>query len=211
MTRTDTMLSSSARSCPRWARSLRHLRRHSQILFAIFLRGLLACSLIVAGANAALAQTPPADAPKTAPEPAPEGAEAPAAPPPGRVTETPAVVIDGNAAQTLLGKPVQSVKGEDLGRVVDVVVDRSGLLRAAIIDFGGFLGVGTRKIAVDWRMLHFPDRRSDEQAHRRPAARPVAQSRRPTRTANRSSSSARRGAAGGGVRPLRRLRRAPKP
>ena len=124
--------------------------------FAIFLRGLLACSLIVAGANAALAQTPPADAPKTAPEPAPQGAEAPAAPPPGRVTETPAVVIDGNAAQTLLGKPVQSVKGEDLGRVVDVVVDRSGVLRAAIVDFGGFLGVGVRKIAVDWRMLHFP-------------------------------------------------------
>ena len=107
-----------------------------------FLRGWLACSLIVTGANVALAQTPPADAPKTAPEPAPQGAEAPAAPPHGRVTETPAVVIDGNAAQTLLGKPVQSLKGEDLGRVVDVVVDRSGVLRAAIVDFGGFLGVG---------------------------------------------------------------------
>lgn len=124
--------------------------------FAIFLRGSLACSLIVSAANAALAQTPSADAPKTAPEPAPQGAETPAAPAPGRVTETPAVVIDGNAAQTLLGKPVQSLKGEDLGRVVDVVVDRSGVLRAAIVDFGGFLGVGVRKIAVDWRMMHLP-------------------------------------------------------
>ena len=27
--------------------------------------------------------------------------------------------------------------------------------RAAIIDFGGFLGVGSRKIAVDWKALHF--------------------------------------------------------
>jgi hypothetical protein len=123
---------------------------------AVFVRGLLSCSLIVAGARVALAQAPPADAPKTAPEPAPQGAEAPAAPPHGRVTETPAIVIDGNAAQTLLGKPVQSLKGEDLGRVVDVVVDRSGVLRAAIVDFGGFLGVGMRKIAVDWRMLHLP-------------------------------------------------------
>jgi hypothetical protein len=85
-------------------------------------------------------------------------AEAPAAAkPPPAATETPAVVADGNSAQTLLGKPVRSAKGEDLGRVVDVIVDRGGVVQAAIIDFGGFLGVGTRKIAVDWHVLHFPD------------------------------------------------------
>jgi hypothetical protein len=67
------------------------------------------------------------------------------------------VVVDNNQAQTLLGKPVRSAKGEDLGRVVDVIVDRSGVVQAAIIDFGGFLGVGSRKIAVDWHILHFPD------------------------------------------------------
>jgi hypothetical protein len=32
-------------------------------------------------------------------------------------------------------------------------------VRAAIIDFGGFLGVGSRKIAVDWRSLHFDPRK----------------------------------------------------
>jgi hypothetical protein len=69
--------------------------------------------------------------------------------------ETPAVVVDGSSAETLLGKPVQTAKGEDLGRVVDVIVDRAGQVRAAIVDFGGFLGVGTRKIAVDWRVLRF--------------------------------------------------------
>ena len=31
----------------------------------------------------------------------------------------------------------------------------AGQPRAAVIDFGGFLGVGSRKIAVDWRLLHF--------------------------------------------------------
>ncbi len=51
---------------------------------------------------------------------------------------------------------MQSEKGEDFGRIVDVIVDRNGKVLAAIIDFGGFLGVGTRKIAVDWRALHFP-------------------------------------------------------
>ena len=78
------------------------------------------------------------------------------APPAAAATETPAVVADGNAAETLLGKPVQSATGEKLGRVVDVIVDRSGMVQAVIIDFGGFLGVGTRKIAVDWHVLHFP-------------------------------------------------------
>lgn len=67
------------------------------------------------------------------------------------------MVAVGNSAQTLLGKPVQSAKGENLGRVVDVIVDRAGMVQAAIIDFGGFLGVGVRKIAVDWHVLHFPD------------------------------------------------------
>src|SRR5260221_7166387 len=42
-----------------------------------------------------------------------------------------------------------------MGMVVDVLVDSDGRPRAAIIDFGGFLGVGSRKIAVDWRLLQF--------------------------------------------------------
>jgi hypothetical protein len=87
---------------------------------------------------------------------APAATTAPAVGKPPAATETPAVVVDGNSAETLLGKPVQSAKGEDLGRIVDVIVDRAGMVRAAIIDFGGFLGVGTRKIAVDWHVLHFP-------------------------------------------------------
>ena len=42
-----------------------------------------------------------------------------------------------------------------MGRVVDVIVDRSGTARAAVIDFGGFLGVGSRKIAIDWSAMRF--------------------------------------------------------
>ena len=41
------------------------------------------------------------------------------------------------------------------GAIVDVIVDRAGVVRAAVIDFGGFLGVGSRKIVVDWNALHF--------------------------------------------------------
>lgn len=110
--------------------------------------------VLIAAAGPARAQ----DA-QPAPPGTPPAAEAPAAPQQGdqrQASETPAVVIDGDAAGTLLGKAVRSAAGEDLGRVVDVVVDRAGMTRAAIVDFGGFLGVGSRQIAVDWRVLHFP-------------------------------------------------------
>jgi hypothetical protein len=55
----------------------------------------------------------------------------------------------------ILGKKVRGAWGEDMGRVVDVLFDQTGQPRAAIIDFGGFLGVGTRKIAIDWSTLRF--------------------------------------------------------
>jgi PRC-barrel domain len=55
----------------------------------------------------------------------------------------------------ILGKGVRSNAGEEMGRIVDVIVSRDGQIHAAIIDFGGFLGIGTRKIAVDWNALNF--------------------------------------------------------
>jgi hypothetical protein len=86
----------------------------------------------------------------------------PAPAPPAAPAETPAdAVVDarvgelGTPLASILGKDVKSPKGEDLGRVVDVLADGQGQVRAAIIDFGGFLGVGTRRIAVDWPLLHF--------------------------------------------------------
>ncbi len=55
----------------------------------------------------------------------------------------------------ILGKEVLSAKGEDMGRIVDVLFDEKGEPHAAVIDFGGFLGVGTRKIAISWSALRF--------------------------------------------------------
>jgi sporulation protein YlmC with PRC-barrel domain len=65
------------------------------------------------------------------------------------------VVLDDQEVSAILGKGVRSNAGEDMGRIIDVIVSRDGQIRAAIIDFGGFLGIGVRKIAVDWRALNF--------------------------------------------------------
>jgi hypothetical protein len=64
-------------------------------------------------------------------------------------------VLDHHEVQGILGKELRSATDENMGRIVDVIVDRTGQVRAAIIDFGGFLGVGSRKIAVAWNALHF--------------------------------------------------------
>jgi hypothetical protein len=70
-------------------------------------------------------------------------------------TGTPAAVLDDQEVEGVLGKSIRSSTGDNMGRIVDVIVTRSGRVRAAVIDFGGFLGVGSRKIAVDWNALRF--------------------------------------------------------
>ena len=80
-------------------------------------------------------------------------ADNPAATPPGSPAVT---VLNDHEVEGILGREVRSADDANMGRIVDVIVDRSGKVPAAIIDFGGFLGVGSRKIAVDWNALHFP-------------------------------------------------------
>jgi PRC-barrel domain len=98
------------------------------------------CVLAQAQSPASPTPTPPAPQETGKPEPhAPENLE----------PLPPTEVIN------ILGRKVRGTNNEDLGLVVDVVVDAEGTARAAVIDFGGFLGVGSRKIAVDWRLLRF--------------------------------------------------------
>jgi hypothetical protein len=96
--------------------------------------------------------SPPAAAPKPTPSAAP----------PAKTAETPAVVVNSQQVESVLGKKVRSASGDDMGRIVDIIADKSGQLRAAIIDFGGFLGVGSKQIAVDWKAIRFaPDAKTD--------------------------------------------------
>ena len=102
--------------------------------------------------------TPPVvSAPEKQPSPvAPQTAPKPDAAVPAPVAKPPSVtVIDAFDAKGILGRDVRSPASENMGRIADVIVDRAGQVRGAVIDFGGFLGVGSRKIVVDWGALHF--------------------------------------------------------
>ncbi len=95
---------------------------------------LLAAAMLLAAVP--LAGAADSDAPSAAPAPvlatAPEG------------TLTPVV-----------GRYVRDPDGNDVGRVWDVLVDADGIPRAAVIDYGGVLGIGKRKVAVAWSALKF--------------------------------------------------------
>jgi sporulation protein YlmC with PRC-barrel domain len=110
---------------------------------ALTLTTLLPCTIGVAFSEDA---QPAANNQPTGP-----AANTPQAQPPAAVT-----ILNDHEVESILGREVVSSASEDMGRIVDVLVDRRGQVRAAIIDFGGFLGVGSRKIAVDWSALQFP-------------------------------------------------------
>jgi hypothetical protein len=55
----------------------------------------------------------------------------------------------------IVGRHVIGSDGADAGRLWDVLVDRSGEPRAVVIDYGGVLGVGRRKIAIAWKAVRF--------------------------------------------------------
>jgi hypothetical protein len=102
----------------------------------------------------------PMHKPKRKPKRARKHAPASVAPPvvaatPSRGVVNAEVRSTNVPVMSILGKRVESPTGEDMGRVVDVLADESGRVRVAIIDFGGFLGVGNRRIAVDWPLLRF--------------------------------------------------------
>jgi hypothetical protein len=97
----------------------------------------------------------PETKPEAKPETKPEAKPVPASPPVSGTPPQNLQLIYHGEATSILGKKVQGAAGEDMGRVVDILVDADGQPRAAVIDFGGFLGVGSRKIAVDWRLLQF--------------------------------------------------------
>jgi PRC-barrel domain len=103
---------------------------------------------VVVGVLVALLAT--ASRAENEPKENPPAATAKEAVPPASVT-----VIAPREAHGVLGRDVRSPANEDMGHIVDVIVDRTGTVRAAVIDFGGFLGVGSRKIVVDWNALHF--------------------------------------------------------
>jgi hypothetical protein len=131
------------------ARSPKPVRR---IRLAITAAALLAIAAVFVDAPAQ------DQSPQTAADPASPAAKSS---PPGPSYLEP---LSATEATGVLGKEVIGPNGEKLGLITDVIVDRDSRPRAAVIDFGGFLGVGSRKVAVDWNLLSFDTQKRDRPA-----------------------------------------------
>ena len=54
------------------------------------------------------------------------------------------------------GTKVYNPQGEKLGSVDDLMIDKlSGQIRYAVLEFGGFLGMGTDRYPLPWNMLKY--------------------------------------------------------
>jgi sporulation protein YlmC with PRC-barrel domain len=55
------------------------------------------------------------------------------------------------AASEIKGTHVKNLQGEDLGEIEEVLLDpETGQVRFAVLEVGGFLGLGSTKVAVPW-------------------------------------------------------------
>jgi sporulation protein YlmC with PRC-barrel domain len=58
------------------------------------------------------------------------------------------------SASTLIGDPVVNPKGEDLGKIEEIMIHvESGRVAYAVLSFGGFLGLGDKLFAIPWEAL----------------------------------------------------------
>jgi hypothetical protein len=72
------------------------------------------------------------------------------APPSPKLVHLPKAYAEG-----LLGQQVLDGKGNVIGAIVNVLINKRGVPKAAVVEFAGFLGVGNRDVAVEWDALRF--------------------------------------------------------
>ncbi len=54
------------------------------------------------------------------------------------------------------GTDVYNTEGDKLGSIDDLMIDKlSGQVRYAVLEFGGFLGMGTDRYPLPWSMLKY--------------------------------------------------------
>ncbi len=101
---------------------------------------LLGTALLVAGAVSALAQTAETPAP------------APAAPATLANDLRPTFVAQNKSdmvTSKLVGLTIQNGANETIGEIADVVLDEKNTVKSWVVGVGGFLGIGTKYVAID--------------------------------------------------------------
>jgi len=106
------------------------------------LKQLVLAAFLASGATAAYAQAPSSN----------QQAAAPAE----RTVSTGDFNKSGQmAGSAIIGAKVRNDKKETVGSVDDLYVDKDGSIKTVVIAVGGFLGVGSKAVAVKWGDLQY--------------------------------------------------------
>jgi sporulation protein YlmC with PRC-barrel domain len=58
------------------------------------------------------------------------------------------------SASTIIGNGVVNTEGDDLGEIKELMIDLSfGKVAYAVLQYGGFLGIGDKLFAIPWEAL----------------------------------------------------------
>jgi sporulation protein YlmC with PRC-barrel domain len=72
------------------------------------------------------------------------------------MTTSTATTSDVISSDNVEGTAVYNNAGEKLGSIDDLMIDKySGQVRYAVLEFGGFLGMGTDRYPIPWNMLRY--------------------------------------------------------
>jgi PRC-barrel domain len=71
--------------------------------------------------------------------------------PPGNPTDTGFLAQQSSdrLASRLVGLSIQNKADETIGEIYDIVLTDAGLVKAYVVSVGGFLGIGTKYVAID--------------------------------------------------------------
>ncbi|MDN5926792.1 MAG: PRC-barrel domain-containing protein [Hyphomicrobiales bacterium] len=118
-------------------------------------------ALLTTGAALAQTTTPDTTAPDTAVPSAPATQPTEPANPPGmksadEVKAKDEAQTDGHLASNLMGASVYNSagdKGQEIGNVNDLVLDKDGKIVSVVVGVGGFLGIGSKNVAIDYSQV----------------------------------------------------------
>lgn len=80
-------------------------------------------------------------------------------------TTTAIVNADGSLnASKLIGLDVQSPEDKKVGDIGEIVLDRTGKVEGVVVDVGGFLGIATHPVLLDWKDVTLASQDGKDQA-----------------------------------------------
>lgn len=68
---------------------------------------------------------------------------------------------NGMAASDLIGTDLKTSDDESVGEIDDLIIDQDGKVVGVVVNVGEFLGMGEKRIAIDWNAVKVSDTPED--------------------------------------------------